>query len=319
MTEILVAAPEYLHPDAKAILEGAGNVTARRLSRAELERAIGKFDAVIVRVDTQLDAALLSKAHRLRLIGSVTTGVNHIDSGYAASMGIRVISLSGAHTVPTAEYSMALILSLCRRIPWAYESIKQGRWERHRFIGTELSGKTLGIVGIGKIGARLSEYAKAFGMEVIAFDPYAGPAAGIEMVKTIDGLLERSDIVSIHCMLTDETRGMIDGRRLSLLRRGAYLVNAARAEIVDTRALLEALGSGTLAGAALDVFETEPLEDASGPLVRYALEHDNLLLTPHLGASTEEAVRAGSVEIARKVAGELMKMPQGRRGDNIKG
>ena len=300
MYEILVTEPEYLDSEAEKVLERAGHVTAMRLSRRALERAIPKFDAIFVRIETTIDSELLKKAKKLKIIGSVTTGLDHIDVAAAKKLGIKIISMHGTHTIATAEHTMTLMLALCRKMPWAYDNVRRGRWERHRFIGTQLNGKILGLVGLGRVGSQLAEYAKAFGMRVIAYDPYV-KSNDVKLVSNLDKLLRESDIISIHAMLTKETKGMVGSRQFRELKKGAFLVNTARAEIVDRRALLHALRSGTLAGAAFDVFENEPIKSAEEPMIKYAQEHDNLILTPHIGASTREAVRAGSVEIAEGV------------------
>lgn len=302
MPEILVTAPGYLHDDARRILERVGNVTAKALSAAELERIIDRFDAILIRADTRLSRGTLERAAKLRVIGSATTGLGHIDVEYAKAHNIKIVNLNGAHTIATAEYAMALILSLCRNIPWAFESVKRGEWERHRFIGSELEGKTLGIIGLGRIGARLAGYAVAFGMRVVAFDPYAKGMDGVEIANDVRELLKESDIVSIHSALTPETKGLLDKAAFDSMKDGACLINAARYGIVDVEAMLSALESGKLAGAAFDVLEKEPPDGDDDRLVAYARKHGNLLLTPHLGASARDAVRAASVEIAQGVA-----------------
>src|SRR5271157_264915 len=300
MYELLVTEPEYLDSEGKAALEGIGHLTAKHMQRGELERAIRDADVILVRSSTTIDSGLMEKAKKLKVIASATTSLEHIDTAYAASHGIEVISLHGAHTLPTAQHTLALILSLCRRIPWAFDSMRQGLWERHKFIGVQLDGKTLGIIGLGRIGSAVASYAKALGMRVVAYDPYA-KAGEIDLVKSLPELLEASDVITIHTMLTEETRNLIGAKEFMLMKKGSFIVNAARAEIVDCTALLEALESGRIAGAAIDTFVDEPVEDADNALVKYARGHDNLLLTPHLGASTHEAAHSAVLELAEGI------------------
>lgn len=307
MYEILVTEPEYLDADGKKALDKIGHVTAKRLTRMELEQIIPDMDIIFIRVDTTVDAELMKKARKLRIIGSVTTGLNHVDIEFAKKRGIKVLNLHGTHTVPTAQHTFALMLSLCRNIPWAFDNIRQGKWERYKFIGTQLDGKTLGIVGLGRIGSQMAAYAKAFGMNVKAYDPYV-KKADVELVDSLDKLLAEADVVTIHAMLTKETGGLIGARQFEKMKKGAFLLNTARAEIVNQKDLLHALESGKLAGAAFDVFMKEPISDMAEPMVKYACEHKNLILTPHIGASTREAAHAASMEIAGQIAEELKKV-----------
>ncbi len=304
MHRILVTEPEYLSEEALGVLRSVGDVTAKRVSRKELEHIIRDVDVIFVRVDTKLDARMLELAGRLKLIASVTTGLNHIDLEAAKKKGIKVINLHGTHTVPTAEHTMALILALSRNIPWAYDNIRQGRWERYKFIGKLLNGKTLGIIGMGRIGSQVARYAKAFGMRVVAYDPYV-KSSEVAMMESLDKLLREADVITIHTMLTHETRGMIGQKQLAEMKRDALIINTARGEIIDIPSLLSALESGRIAGAALDVFANEPVEDENDLLVKFAREHRNLIITPHLGASTKESVREANLEMAMAVRKEL--------------
>ncbi|MDE1865368.1 MAG: hydroxyacid dehydrogenase [Candidatus Micrarchaeota archaeon] len=303
MPNILIANPEYFDEQAVKILKSAGDVTARTMSRSELERSIHKFDAIVLRVDTKLDRKLLSRAKRLKVIGSATTGLGHIDTEYAAKHGIKIIGLHGAHTTSTAEHTMALMLSLARKVPWAFESMKQGRWKRAMFIGAQLEGRTLGIIGVGRIGSRVAEHARGFGMKVMGYDPYASPK-GVRMVN-LERLLKDSDIVTLHPVLTGETRHMISLRQLRMMKRTALLVNTSRGEVVNSRDLIHALKSGIIAGAALDVFPEEPLTGIGNMFAREARRLDTLIITPHLGASTREAIHRAGAEIAAKVGKAL--------------
>jgi D-3-phosphoglycerate dehydrogenase len=307
MYEILVTEPEYLDADGRAALDRIGHVTAKRMTRKELEQVIPNMDAIFIRVDTSVDAALMDKAKKLKIIGSVTTGLNHVDVEAANKRGIKVVNLHGTHTISTAQYTMAMMLSLCRNIPWAYDNVRKGRWERYKFIGTELEGKTLGIIGLGKIGLQVAAYAKAFGMKVVAYDPYA-KQGDVPLLDSLDKVLAQADVLTIHAMLTKETNGLFGAKQFNMVKKGAYLVNTARAEIVNQEALLNALNSGQLRGAAFDVFIKEPIDGTDDPMVKYAIEHTNLILTPHIGASTREAAHAACLEIAASIEQELKKV-----------
>ncbi len=299
MAKILVTEPEYFSGEPIRILREAGTVALAAPGRQALKRKIKDAEVLVVRTGTKVDKDLLSAAPNLRLIASATTGLDHIDIEYAKAQGIRIISLHGTHTIPTAEHALALLLSLSRKIPWASRSLSSGVWKRYKFIGTELNGKTLGIIGLGRIGHRLAGYARALGMDVIAYDPYVKP--GRTRMVSLGYLLKNSDVISIHAMLTSRTCGMLSAKQFKLMKPSVLLVNTARGLIVDSTALLAALSQGRIAGASLDVFPEEPLSDRNDPLMVYAREHENLIVTPHLGASTSESVRKAGAEIARKV------------------
>lgn len=298
---ILVTEPAYFRSELNR-LSKIGRVVLGTPDPRDIRRRIRRCDAAVIRVETVLDRAALSNAPNLRLIASATTGINHIDTETARRLGIAVLHLHGTHTIPTAEHMMALLLCLSRRIAEVQDPMKAGRWDRERWIGTQLSGKTLGIIGLGRIGKTVAKFAGAFGMTVLAYDPYVRPnqAPAVRFRANLSSLLSRSDIVSIHAALTPETRGMINRRRLREFKRGSLLINTARGEIVDETDLIRALKSGRPAGAALDVYAVEPLPPGS-PLRAYARRHPNLILTPHLGASTAEAVRAAAREITAGV------------------
>lgn len=296
---ILVTEPAYFK-SVLSRLRRVGRVQAGSPARRRLAGDLPGADAAVVRVETRLDRRLLEGAPRLRLIASATTGIDHIDLDAARRGNIRVLHLHGTHTIPTAEHTLALLLALARRVAEVQPVMRAGGWNRARWIGTQISGKTIGIVGLGRIGRAVAKLARAHGMVVLAYDPYVRGRRGIQMCRRLQDLLRRSDVVSIHAALTAETRGMIGARELRLMRRGAFLVNTARGAIADERAILAALRHGRLGGAALDVFSTEPLP-AGSPLRAYARSRGNLILTPHLGASTHEAVEAAAAEIARGV------------------
>lgn len=304
MNRILITEPEYFDDKSRDILKQCGSLTCKRMNREQLKKNIGKFDAILVRIETKLDADMLSLAPRLRIIGTATVGLNHIDLDYAKHHGISVVSLESTNTIPASEYTFALIMGLSRNIPAAHESTKRGKWSRHRFIGTQLRGKTLGIVGLGKVGKEVASFAKAFGMNVIAYDPYI--RSDIVRMVSLDELLKDSDVITIHTVLNSETRNMINIDKLNMMKPNALLINTARSGIVNTVDLTNALSHGVIRGAAFDVFESEP-SDSKDPLISYARKHDNLIVTPHIGASTREAVDESAVEIAMKVSSMLSK------------
>ncbi len=258
---------------------------------------------LIVRSATKVRGDLLAAAPALRVIGRAGVGVDNIDLDAATERGIAVLNAPAGNTVSAAELTMALILSMVRRVAEADASMRAGEWARSRFKGAELRGRTLGLVGAGRIGGVVAKRCRAFGMHVIAYDPYLtdGRAAEIQVERAeLEAVLERADVVSLHVPLTDSTRGMIDAQALSRMKSGAFLVNVARGGVVDEAALAQALHEGRLAGAALDVYANEPLEEDS-PL----REAPNLVLTPHLGASTTEAQELVATEIAEAVRAAL--------------
>lgn len=268
-------------------------VTAGEPGRLEAE--LPRAHALVVRSDTKVTAERIATAPNLMVVGRAGTGVDNIDVDAATRRGVAVLTAPGANTVSTAEHTIALLLALLRRIPWAAESMQQGRWDRKRFAGSELAGKRLGVIGLGRIGARVARVAKAFGMQVAAYDPYLtadrAEALGVERME-LDDLLRVADVVTLHLPLTDDTRHLMNRERLRALKPGAVLVNAARGALIDDAALAEAVQSGHLAGAALDVFDPEPLP-AESPL----RGSDRILLTPHLAASTSEAQDRVATEI----------------------
>ncbi len=303
MVKILVPEPEYFSREAVKILEGAGEVVARKMDRGSLLKEIADADGLVIRVGTKVDTALLENGKKLKVIGSATAGLDHIDLELAKKKGIKIINLEGGNTTPTAEHALALILSLVRKVPWAFDHVKKGLWERHKFFGTELEGKILGVVGFGKIGSKVGGYGKALGMEVLAYDPYIEPEVlkvlGAEPVG-LDALLGKSDVITIHSLLTKETENLVGRKEIGKIKQGAVIINVARGRIVDEEALLEGLENGRIGGAALDVYSAEPLGNGSR-LVEYAKSHNNLLLTPHIAASTKESVDKAAMYIAQKV------------------
>lgn len=260
------------------------------------------FEGLIVRSRTKVMAEVIEAGRRLRVIGRAGVGVDNIDLDAARAHGIAVVNSPEASTVSVAEHTMGMMLALARHVPQADASLRRGQWLKKQFMGVELSGKTLGIIGLGRIGAAVAVRAQAFDMTVIAYDPYIplqrAEGLGVPLLA-LDDLLRQSDFVTIHTPLMDSTRGLISDRELSLMKPNAYLIFCARGGIVDEAALLCAIEEGHLAGAALDVFEKEPPGD--NPL----LANDKVIATPHLGAMTQEAQIKASVGVAQQVLAVL--------------
>jgi D-3-phosphoglycerate dehydrogenase / 2-oxoglutarate reductase len=296
--KILITEPEYFDEETVAVLRKCGSVTRKRVTKKELESIVKDYEVLIVRIETRIDRKVLDNAKKLKVIGSATTGLEHINQNYAKKHGVKIFSLHGEHTVSTAEHTMALIFALSRRIPWANESMKQGNWKRYLFIGRQLSGKTLGIIGLGRIGSTVAAYARAIDMNVIYYDPYVN-SKRYKKAK-LESVMKKSDIVTIHAELTARDRKMIGAKEIGMMKHDAVLINTARAKIVDYGALIGALKKNKIAGAALDVFENEPVGGDSQISV-YAKENDNLILTPHIGASTKEAAHYAGMKIANDV------------------
>ncbi|PYP36193.1 MAG: phosphoglycerate dehydrogenase [Gemmatimonadetes bacterium] len=272
--------------------------------REELERALAGAHALIVRSETRVTADLLTRGPNLRVIARAGTGVDNIDVHAATRRGIAVMNTPGANTVSAAEHAMGLLLSLARHIPWAAEAMRRGEWDRKRFEGTELRGKTIGIVGLGRIGGHVAQLARAFGMQVVGHDPYLSPERAAELqlkLLPLDQLLGQADVVTLHVAHTEQTHHLINAERLKLMKPTAVLVNTARGELVDEAALADALREKRIGGAAIDVFAVEPLP-ADAPLRTL----ERVILTPHLAASTAEAQERVSVEICGAVRDALL-------------
>jgi len=269
-----------------------------------LADAIADAHAVIVRSATQITRASLSKAKSLRVIGRAGVGVDTIDVGAATERGIAVLTAPAGNTISAAELAFALLLALVRRVPAADRSMKSGAWDRKSFSGTELYGKTLGLVGAGRIGGEVAKRARAFGMQIIAYDPFLNAERAAAMgfdLAPLDDVLRRADVISLHVPLTEATTGLLGERELGLMKPTAVLVNAARGGIVPESVLLEFLKAKRIAGAAIDVYEDEPL-----PADHALRSLDNVVLTPHLGASTAEAQQNVALEIADAVRSALV-------------
>jgi D-3-phosphoglycerate dehydrogenase len=257
------------------------------ITHDELAKLIPDYSGLIVRSKTVVDAGIIDRGARLRVIGRAGTGVDNIDVSAATRRGIVVMNAAEGNTITTAEHTFAMLLALGRQIPQATASMREGKWEKKRFLGIELMGKTLGVVGLGRIGRAVAERASCFGMTVVGYDPYftkdAASKMGIEMIN-LEDLFAAADFITVHTPLTDETRGIINSASIEKMKPGVRIINCARGGLVDEKALAAAIRAGKVAGAALDVFEQEP-PSPDNPL----LGIDRVILTPHLGASTEEA------------------------------
>jgi D-3-phosphoglycerate dehydrogenase len=269
---------------------------------SDLAETIGRYDAIIVRSATRVTADLIARADNLKVIGRAGVGIDNVDVEAATRRGIVVANAPESTVISAAEHTIGLLVALTRNIPQAHAALKQGRWERKSYGGVELADKTLGVLGFGRIGQQVARRAAGLGMRVMAYDPFVSRdrfrELGVERVENQDDVYAAADFLTLHLPLTDETRESLNAHAFGKMRDGVRIVNAARGALVDEADLLDALKSGKVGGAALDVFSTEPY---SGPL----LELDNVVVTPHLAASTEEAQDRAGVIIAEQVAAAL--------------
>ncbi len=286
--------------------EGALDITIKPgLGETELLEIIPEFSALVVRSQTKVTADVLKAGARLRVVGRAGVGVDNVDVEAATRRGVVVLNAPGGNTISTAEHAFSLLLNVARKIPQADAAVRGGKWDRKNLEGVELYNKTLGVIGMGRIGSDLSRRAIAFGMRVIAYDPYLSATRArslqVELVEELDDLLATSDFISLHTPLTPETRHILDAARLQKTKRGVRIVNCARGGLIDETALANTLQDRHVAAAALDVFEKEPLPNDSA--LRSA---PNLILTPHLGASTAEAQESVGIEIAQSIRAALL-------------
>jgi len=275
------------------------------LSKAELLGLVGQYEGLVVRSETKVTADVVEAGTRLQVIGRAGVGVDNIDVEAATQRGIVVVNAPAGNTIAVAEHTIGLIIAAARNIPQAMNVLREGRWERAKFMGVEVRGKTLGILGLGRIGTELAQRAQGFEMEIIGYDPYVSEERASRMgVRLVDfaTLLSSSDFLTIHVPATVQTDGVIAAAELAQMKPTAWIVNCARGGIVDEQALLEALDHGTIAGAALDVYKVEPATD--NPLTR----HPRVVATPHLAASTQEA----QVNVAVQLAEQIIDVVQGR-------
>lgn len=278
-------------------------VVKDKLSAEELLEIIPQFDGLIVRSATKVTREVLAVAHKLKVVGRAGVGVDNIDITAATEKGVIVLNAPEGNTIAATEHTMAMMLAMSRNIPIANETMQKGEWNRKKYMGVELRGKTLGVIGLGRIGSGVAKRALAFDMNVIGYDPYVNEERaknmGIE-VTTLDNIYEKADFITVHMPLTPETKSMINKDTMAKMKKGVRLVNCARGGIINEADLAEAVKNGIVAGAAIDVFESEPLEE-NHPL----LGLPNVVLTPHLGASTVEAQVGVAVDVAHGVVAAL--------------
>ncbi len=305
--KILVCDP--VSPKGIALLEQRPEfkvvVLPKRCPEEELLPIVQDVVAMVVRSETKVTRKVIEAASCLRVVGRAGVGVDNVDVDAATEHGVVVMNTPGGNTISTAELSFAMLLSLARKVPQAYASMAAGKWDRKQFQGTEVAGKTLGVLGLGRIGTEVSKRALAFGMKVLAYDPFLtearAKALGIQMVADLDNLYRDADFITVHMPVTDQTRGMLNAAAFSKMKPKVCVVNCARGEIVVEKDLLAALDSGKVAAAALDVYETEPL-----PAEHPFRKHPAITLTPHLGASTHEAQEKCGIEVAEVIAAYLL-------------
>jgi D-3-phosphoglycerate dehydrogenase len=280
-------------------------VLPKRLPEAELLPIVADATALVVRSETKVTKNVIQAAKKLRVVGRAGVGVDNVDIEASTQNGVVVMNTPGGNTVTTAELTFTMLLSLARKVPQAHATMVGGKWDRKLFQGVELQGKTLGVLGMGRIGTEVAKRAKAFGMQVIAYDPYLtedrAKAIGAEFAADLDAVYRAADFITVHMPVTKETKEMLNATAFAKMKPGVKIVNCARGEIISETDLIAALDSNKVAGAALDVFAVEPL-----PADHPYRKHPNLILTPHLGASTEEAQEKCGIEVAEVIAGYLL-------------
>ena len=301
MAKILITDP--IATEGVELLRTEAEVDVKRgLKPQELMDILGEYDALIVRSETKVTADVIGAGKKLQVVARAGIGVDNIDLAAATSGGIAVVNAPTGNTIAAVEHTLALILAVARNVPQAHHSLKEGRWERSAFMGVEVRNKTLGIIGLGRVGSEVARRAQSFSMRILGYDPFVSPdyarMLGAELLP-LEDLLASADFLTLHTPLTDGTFHLIGEAQLARMKSGAYLINVARGELVDEEALVKALDEGKLAGAALDVFSQEP--PGESPLV----EHPRVVVTPHLGASTQEAQREVAVEAAHQVLAVL--------------
>lgn len=302
-----VLVPDSVHKTAVEILQNAGlNVTAPgQMKRAETLAAIADTDALIIRSATKVDAEMLAASTKLKVIARAGVGVDNVDVAEATKRSIVVMNTPDGNTISTAEHTFALMLALARMIPQAHASMAQGKWDRKTFMGIELRGKILGVVGFGRIGRAVAKRALAFEMKVLAYDPYISDDLAADLGATrvnLETLFAEADFISLHTMLTDETRDMVNKDSIAKMKKGVRIIDAARGALINEADLAEGLKSGHVAGAALDVYQQEPPEP-NNPLIGLP----NVVHTPHVAASTDDAQVAVALEAAQLIVAALLK------------
>lgn len=300
---VLVSDP--LSDKGLAILQAEKDIDVvvdTKMTPDRLIAEIGKYDALIVRSATKVAREVIEAGTRLKVIGRAGAGVDNIDLEAATNRGVIVVNTPGGNSVSTAEHTVAMLLATARNIPQAHMSMKQGKWDRKSFTGVEIQGKVLGVVGLGRIGREVAKRAIGLSMDVLGYDPFISEelarSLGINLAD-LDDLCRQADFITVHTPLNEHTRGLIDARRIDMMKQGVRIVNCARGGIIDEKALADGLRTGKVAAAALDVYETEP------PTATELVGLDNVVLTPHLGASTSEAQENVAIEVARQVVRAL--------------
>ena len=302
-----ILAADGISPNGIELLKDYDVDIRDKISHEELLEIIPEYEALLVRSASKVSADVIERASRLKIIGRAGVGVDNIDVPAATAKGIIVINSPGGNTIAATEHTMAMMLSLARLIPIANETMQRGEWNRKAYVGVELRGKTLGVIGMGRIGSGVAKRAMAFDMNVIAYDPYINEERAKSLgvtVGSLEDIIKQADFITVHMPLTKETKGMISLPELKQMKRNVRLINCARGGIINEQDLAEAIKEGFVAGAAIDVFESEPLED-NHPLKGLK----NVVLTPHLGASTEEAQIGVSIDVAEGVLAALKGEP----------
>lgn len=268
------------------------------INRNELLNVISNYNVLIIRSAVKADAELIALGNNLELIGRAGTGVDNIDMEAAAKKGIKVMNTPGCNTISAAEHTLSLLLSMCRQIPQANSSLRNGMWDRKSFSGTELFGKTFGIIGLGKIGREVAIRVKSFGMNLIGFDPIISQESVSELgikLLSLEEIYPIADFISLHVPLNDETKNLLSKETLYKCKKGVRIVNCARGGVINEADLLDALNDDQVAGAAIDVFNSEPITDFT------LINHPNVVATPHLGASTNEAQEKVAVQLGTQI------------------
>ena len=307
MAKIKVLIADQLSADGIKILQDEPGLQVdvkTGLSSKDLAQMIEPYEGLIVRSATKVTAEVIAQAKHLKVIGRAGVGLDNVDAGAATKRGIIVMNVPDGNTISTAEHTMSMLLALARRIPQAQAHVRAGLWERSKFVGTELMGKTLGIVGMGKIGAEVAKRAQAFGVRVIAHDPFLSTERAQQLdvqMTDLPSLYKEADFITVHTPLTAETRHLIGAKEIAQMKQGVRLINCARGGIIEEQALADAIKSGHVAGAAIDVFEQEP-----PPKDHPLLQLDQVVCVPHLGASTQEAQLNVAIDVAKQVADALL-------------
>src|SRR5580704_8165982 len=271
--------------------------------KEKLAEVVGNFDGLAIRSATKVTPKVLEKAKNLKVIGRAGIGVDNVDIPAATARGIIVMNTPFGNSITTAEHAITLMLALARQIPQADQSTQAGKWEKNRFMGVEITGKTLGIIGCGNIGSIVADRAHGLRMKVIAYDPFLSPERAVDLGVTkveLDELFKRADIITLHTPLTDKTANIIDGKALAVMKKGVRIINCARGGLVDESALVDALNSKQVAGAAFDVFVEEPATS------NVLFGHPNVICTPHLGAATTEAQENVALQVAEQMSDYLL-------------